>query len=81
VKVEDAMIRWGLSEREQERMWELWQEGHSTHSIGRQLGTYYQYVHLRLRESGGIKPPPRRRARSVPLDVRARGDLARAGSG
>jgi IS30 family transposase len=56
------MIRWGVSERDQERMWELWQEGHSTHSIGRELGTYHQYVQLRLRESGGIKPPPRRRA-------------------
>jgi IS30 family transposase len=51
-----------LSQHEQERVWELWAEGRSAHAIGRELGTYPQYVGLCVRATGGVRPPVRRRS-------------------
>src|SRR2546423_553614 len=69
------MLR-SLTQRQQERVWELWREGRSAHAIGRELGTYYQYVLRCLHVTGGIKPPPRRRAQCQ-LSISEREEISR----
>src|SRR2546423_15689310 len=69
------MLR-SLTQRQQERVWELWREGRSAHAIGRELGTYYQYVLRCLHVTGGIKPPPRRRAQRQ-LSISEREQISR----
>src|ERR1700680_38403 len=51
-----------LTEREQERVWELWAEGHSSRTIGRELGLRQQYVSLCVASTGGVRPPGRQRS-------------------
>jgi IS30 family transposase len=53
-----------LTEREQERVWELWAEGLSGYAIARELGTWPQYVHRCVGETGGVRPSARRRSGS-----------------
>jgi DNA-binding CsgD family transcriptional regulator len=60
VKVVDSMMR--LTEREQERVWELRAEGHSSRAIGRELGLRQQYVSLCVALTGGVRPPVRKRS-------------------
>jgi transposase, IS30 family len=55
------MVR-GLTEREQERVWELRAEGHSSRAIGRVLGLRPQYVSLCVALTGGVRPPVRKRS-------------------
>jgi hypothetical protein len=52
-----------LTEREQERVWELRAEGHSSRAIGRELGLRPQYVSLCVALTGGVRPPVRKRSR------------------
>ena len=51
-----------LSEREQERVWELRAEGHSSRAIGRKLGLRPQYVSLCVALTGGVRPAARTRS-------------------
>src|SRR5580704_19379073 len=60
VKVVVSMMR--LTEREQERVWELWAEGHSARTIGRELGLRQQYVSLCVASTGGVRPAARKRS-------------------
>ncbi|HEV2033923.1 MAG TPA: helix-turn-helix domain-containing protein, partial [Candidatus Dormibacteraeota bacterium] len=62
VEVVEMMISCGLSERQQERVWEMWSEGRSSYAMARILGTYKQYVLRCVHATGGIKPAPRKRA-------------------
>jgi IS30 family transposase len=62
VKVVDSMMRC-LTEREQERVWELRAEGHSSRAIGRELGLRPQYVSLCVALTGGVGPAVRKRSR------------------
>ena len=61
VRVVDSMMR--LTVREQERVWELRAEGHSSRAIGRELGLRQQYVSLCVASTGGVRPPVRKRSR------------------
>ncbi len=56
------MRRFGLSEREQERVWELWGEGVSVRELARRVGARHEYVWRYLTSSGGVRPVARRRS-------------------
>ncbi len=56
------MRRFGLSEREQECVWELWGEGMSVREVARRLGARHEYVWRYLTSTGGVRPAPRRRS-------------------
>jgi IS30 family transposase len=62
VKVVDEMKRFGLSEREQELVWELWRSGLSLRAVARKLGARQRYVHRYVASTGGIRPAPRKRS-------------------
>jgi IS30 family transposase len=65
-----------LTERQQERVWELWAEGRSGYAIARELGTWPQYVHRCVGATGGVRPPVRRRSRSC-LSMAEREEISR----
>jgi IS30 family transposase len=65
-----------LTERQQERVWELWAEGRSGYAIARELGTWPQYVHRCVGATGGVRPPVRRRSRSC-LSMTDREEISR----
>ena len=44
-------------------MWDRWQKGESLASIARLFDRNHSSVERILKESGGIRPPPRRRSR------------------
>jgi len=44
-------------------MWDRWQQGESLHSIARLFDRHHSSVRGILAETGGIRPPPRRRSR------------------
>jgi DNA-binding NarL/FixJ family response regulator len=44
MKVVESMRRFGLCEREQERVWELWGEGLSVREVARRLGVRHVTV-------------------------------------
>ena len=56
------MRRFGLSEREQERVWELWGEGTSLRAVARKLGARPEYVRRYVTSTGGVKPAARKRS-------------------
>jgi transposase, IS30 family len=62
LKVVVTMRRFGLSEREQEQVWELWGDGTSLRAVARQLGARPEYVRRYVTSRGGVKPAPRRRS-------------------
>ena len=57
------MRRFGLSEREQERVWELWGEGTSLRAVARKLSARPEYVRRYVSSTGGVKPAPRKRSK------------------
>jgi IS30 family transposase len=63
MKVVATMRRFGLSEREQERVWELWGEGTSLRAVARKLSARPEYVRRYVTSSGGVKPAPRKRSK------------------
>ena len=56
------MRRFGLCEREQERVWELWGAGTSLRGVARKLGARPEYVRRYVASTGGVKPARRRRS-------------------
>jgi len=62
MKVLATMRRFGLSEREQERVWELWGNGTSFRAVTRRLGARPEYVRRYVTSTGGVKPVPRKRS-------------------
>jgi len=62
MKVVATMRRFGLSEREQERVWKLWGEGTSLRGVARKLGARPEYVRRYVTSTGGVKPTPRKRS-------------------
>jgi IS30 family transposase len=62
VKVVATMRRFGLCEREQERVWELWGDGTSLRAVARRLGARPEYVRRYVTSTGGVKPAPRKRS-------------------
>ena len=57
------MRRFGLSEREQELVWELWGEGTSLRAVARKLCARPEYVRRYVTSTGGVKPAPRKRSK------------------
>jgi IS30 family transposase len=53
-----------ISEGVRERVWELWGEGRSARAIARELGTSAPFVRDLVGQSGGVRPPERRRSRN-----------------
>ncbi len=72
MKVVVTMRRFGLSEREQQRVWELWGEGTSLRAVARKLGARPGYVRRYVVSTGGVKPALRRRPSGVCLSVSGR---------
>ena len=70
------MRRFGLSEREQERVWELWGDGTSLRAVARKLGARPEYVRRYVTSTGGVKPAPRKRAERC-LSKREREEISR----
>ena len=70
------MRRFGLSEREQERVWELWGEGTSLRAVARRLGARPEYVRRYVTSTGGVKPMPRKRSERC-LSQREREEISR----
>jgi IS30 family transposase len=56
------MRRFGLSEGEQERVWELWGAGASLRAVARRLGARPEYVRRYVSSTGGVRPAPRKRS-------------------
>jgi IS30 family transposase len=56
------MRRFGLSEHEQERVWELWGEGTSLRAVARRLSARPGCVRRYVASTGGVKPVARRRS-------------------
>src|SRR5438270_4107149 len=76
MKVVATMRRFGLSEREQERVWELWGEGTSMRAVARRVGATPEYVRRYVTSTGGVKPMPRKRSERC-LSQREREEISR----
>ena len=44
-------------------MWDRWQQGETLHAIARLIDRYHNSIRRILAETGGIRPPQRRRSR------------------
>ena len=51
------------TETDKALMWDRWQKGESLHAIARLFDRHHSSVQRILSETGGIRPPPRRRSR------------------
>lgn len=58
-------------------MWERWRQGESLHQIARLFDRHHSSVRGILAESGGIRPPARRRSMRA-LSLAEREDVSRA---
>lgn len=58
-------------------MWERWQRGESLHKIAQLFNRQHGSIQRILAESGGIRPPPRRRSR-LALSLAEREEISRA---
>jgi IS30 family transposase len=76
MKVVAAMRRFGLSECEQERVWELWGDGTSLRAVARKLRARPEYVRRYVTSTGGVKPAARRRSQCC-LSEREREEISR----
>jgi hypothetical protein len=63
------------TESQKAQMWSRWQQGESLHEIARLFDRFHTSVRGILAESGGIRPPPRRRSSRV-LSLAERGLMA-----
>jgi IS30 family transposase len=64
------------SQAEIAQMWDRWQEGVSLNEIGRMFDRGHSSVQLILSETGGVRPPQRRRSRRA-LSVAEREEISR----
>ena len=65
-----------LSAAQSAELWERWKKGEGLKSIGRVFGTTSSCVFNHIRNSGGIRPPPRRRSR-LALTLAEREEISR----
>src|SRR5262249_38942689 len=63
------------------QMWDRWQRGESLHKIARLFDRHHSSVRGILAESGGMRPPMRRRSPRGLEPGRARRERARLGGG
>jgi IS30 family transposase len=64
------------TEADKALMWDRWQQGESLHSIARLFDRYHTSVQRILAETGGIRPPPRKRSRRA-LTLSEREEISR----
>ena len=64
------------SEADKALMWDRWQAGSSLHEIARLFDRGHSSIQNVLRETGGIRPPPRRRSR-LALTLAEREEISR----
>jgi len=62
--------------KQKDEMWDRWQRGESLHSIGRAFDRPSSSIYGQLAPSGGIRPPPRHRAR-LALRLSEREEISR----
>jgi IS30 family transposase len=74
--VVDKVRRYGLSERQQDSVWELWGSGLSLRAVALKLGARQRYVHRYVASTGGIRPVPRTRSARC-LSAREREEISR----
>ena len=65
------------SDSQKALMWERWKEGATLHRIARMSDRMHSSVHRILAETGGIRPPERRRS-SRALSLAEREEVSRA---
>lgn len=65
------------TESQKAQMWDRWQKGESLHQIARLFDRHHTSVRGILAESGGIRPPQRRRSRRA-LSLAEREEISRA---
>ena len=65
------------SDSEKALMWERWKQGWTLNEIGRLFDRFHTSVQKILAETGGIRPPVRRRAESA-LTLAEREEISRA---
>ncbi len=64
------------TDADKELMWDRWQAGESLHSIARLFDRYHPSIQRILAESGGIRPPRRRRSH-LALSMSEREEISR----
>jgi IS30 family transposase len=64
------------TDADKELMWDRWQAGESLHSIARLFDRFHPSIQRILAESGGIRPPKRRRSR-LALSIAEREEISR----
>ena len=64
------------SESDRALMWDRWQKGDSLHAIARLFDRGHSSVQRIFGETGGIRPPPRRRSR-LALSLSEREEISR----
>jgi len=64
------------TEADKAMMWDRWQQGETLHSIARLFDRCHHSVRRILAETGGIRPPPRRRSR-LALSLSEREEISR----
>jgi IS30 family transposase len=64
------------SEADKALMWDRWQKGESLNSIGRHFGRSHSSIQNILAQTGGIRPPQRRRSR-LALTLAEREEISR----
>ena len=65
------------SASQKELMWKRWKEGWTLHQIAHLFNRFHSSVHRILAETGGIRPPDRRRS-SLALTLAEREEISRA---
>ena len=66
----------GFTASEKTELWDRWQRGESLKAIGRAFGKSSSSIYFQLAPHGGIRPPPRRRAR-LALTLAEREEISR----
>lgn len=64
------------TEADKRLMWDRWQQGESLHAIARRFGRLHPSIRRILAETGGIRPPTRRRSR-LALTLSEREEISR----
>ena len=67
------------TEEQKSLMWDRWQKGESLRSIAQLFDRGHSSIGGILKETGGIRPQPRRRSRLSADVIGARGNLAGCG--
>jgi len=65
------------SDSQKALMWKRWKEGWTLHQIAQLFNRFHSSVHRILSETGGIRPPDRRRSR-LALTIAEREEISRA---